>query len=130
MKNSTLLAPKWSYITFLQQNGHQPTIWFVNPARGQLNNENRFIPCPCSRRSFWSREVGLAVPFRVSLLILYTSAESGAYSRDSSPLSQLRKSMALLSRVRRHRVDSPQGSSSNGCCRTNFCATLSSRNHK
>ena len=31
-----------------------------------------------------SRETGLVVPSRVSLLILHTQAESGSYSRDSS----------------------------------------------
>ena len=36
----------------------------------------------------WFRETGLTVPPRVSLLILYTNAESGAYSRDSSRCPQ------------------------------------------
>ena len=35
----------------------------------------------------WFRERGSAVPSRVSLLILHTQAESGAYSRDSLPIS-------------------------------------------
>ena len=42
------------------------------------------MPCPRSRLRIWSRETGSAVPSRVSLLILYTQGESGAYSRDSS----------------------------------------------
>ena len=57
----------------------------VNPARAQLNRKNEYSPVPvrtCLR--IWSRETGSAVPFRVSLLILHTQAESGAYSRDSS----------------------------------------------
>ena len=36
--------------------------------------------CPCSRLGTWCREPGWAVPSRVSLLILHTQAESGAYS--------------------------------------------------
>ena len=50
----------------------------ANPARGQLNRENEHAPVlvrTCLR--IWSRETGLAVPFRVSLLILHTQAESG-----------------------------------------------------
>ena len=42
-----------------------------------------FFPCPRSRLRIWSRETGLAVPSRVSLLILHTRAEYGAYSWDS-----------------------------------------------
>ena len=41
----------------------------ANPARGQLNRENIFFPCPRSRLRVWSRETGSAVPSRVSLLI-------------------------------------------------------------
>ena len=41
----------------------------ANPARGQLNRENYFSPCPRSRLRIWSRETGSAVPSRVSLLI-------------------------------------------------------------
>ena len=44
--------------------------------------------CPRSRLKIWFHETGLAVPSRVSLLILYTNAESGAYSRDSSQCPQ------------------------------------------
>ena len=40
----------------------------ANPARAQLNRENVFFPVPIRIR-IWSRETGLAVPFRVSLLI-------------------------------------------------------------
>ena len=36
----------------------------ANPARGQLNREKEYFPDPV-----WSREVGSAVPSRVSLLI-------------------------------------------------------------
>ena len=52
----------------------------------QLTREK--IPCPRSRLKIWFRKTGLAVPPRVSLLILYTSAESGAYSSDSSRCPQ------------------------------------------
>ena len=50
----------------------------ANPARGQLNRENKYFSCPRSRLKIWSREMGSDVPSRVSLLILYTQAESGA----------------------------------------------------
>ena len=42
----------------------------ANPARGQLNKENKhFSLCPRSRLGIWSRETGSAVPSRVRLLI-------------------------------------------------------------
>ena len=42
----------------------------ANPARRQLNRENKYFPvCPRSRLRVWSRETGSAVPSRVSLLI-------------------------------------------------------------
>ena len=56
----------------------------ANTARGQLNREKSFSPCPRSRLRIWSRETGSAIPSHVRLLILLTQAESGAYSRDSS----------------------------------------------
>ena len=40
----------------------------ANPARGQLNREIIF-PCPRACLRIWSREMGLAVPSGVSLLI-------------------------------------------------------------
>ena len=57
------------------------------PARGQLNGKMK-IPSHCSRLRM-SRGTGLAVPSRVSLLILHAQAESSAYSRVSlfPPLS-------------------------------------------
>ena len=58
----------------------------ANPGHGQLNRGK--IPCPRSRLKIWFRKTVLAVPSRVSLLILYTNAESGAYSRDSSQCPQ------------------------------------------
>ena len=58
----------------------------VNPVHGQLDREK--ISYPRSRLKIWFCETGLAVPSRVGLLILYTKAESGAYSRDSSQCSQ------------------------------------------
>ena len=42
------------------------------------------FPCPRTCQKKWSRETGSAISCRVSLLILYTQAGSGAYSRDSS----------------------------------------------
>ena len=41
----------------------------ANPARGQLNRENEYFPCPRACLRIWSRETGSAVPSRVSLLI-------------------------------------------------------------
>ena len=58
----------------------------ANPVHGQLNREK--FPCPRSRLKIWFRKTGLAVPSRVSLLLLYTNAESGANSRDSSQCPQ------------------------------------------
>ena len=57
----------------------------TNPARGQLNREDKYFPvCPrSSRLRVWSRETRSAVRSRVSLLILQTQAEYGAYSRNS-----------------------------------------------
>ena len=42
----------------------------ANPARGQLNSENEYLPVRVrSRLRIWSRETGSTVPSRVSLLI-------------------------------------------------------------
>ena len=59
----------------------------ANPARGQLKRETCFFPCPRSRLRNLSRETGSTVPSRVTLLILQTQAESGAYSRGFLPIS-------------------------------------------
>ena len=90
------------------------------------------FPCPRLRLRIWSRETGPAVPSRVSQLILYTQAESGAYLRDSSRVPRRRPFMKppyaigsvsslsgqaiayrwrSLPRVRRHRASKSQGSS-------------------
>ena len=55
-----------------EQIGHQPGM-VANPARGQLNRENGIFLGPVRLR-VWSRELGSAVPSRVSLLILHTQA--------------------------------------------------------
>ena len=47
----------------------------ANPASGQLNRENEFSLSPVTLKN-WSRKTSLAVPSRVSLLILHTQAES------------------------------------------------------
>ena len=72
---------------------HGSTVGEVaNPARGQLNRENEYFPvCPRWRLIIWSRETYSVVPSRVSLLILSTQLESGAYSRDSSRFPRLRR---------------------------------------
>ena len=41
----------------------------ANPARGQLNREEKNNPCSRSCRGIWSRDTGSAVPSRVNLLI-------------------------------------------------------------
>ena len=109
-----------------QQRMDQPGM-VANPARDQLNREKYFFSCPRLRLRIWTRETGLAILSRVSPLIIninlvltygirpafrdgvhvYRHPPSGhaiAYRRRSRP------------RVRRHRANSPQGSSSNGCC--------------
>ena len=48
------------------------------------------FPFPRSRLIIWSRETGSAVQSLVSLFILCTQAESGAYLRDSSRVSRRR----------------------------------------
>ena len=48
----------------------------------------RNFPCPRSHLRVWSRELGSAVPSRVSLLIPHSQAESGAYLRDSTSPSR------------------------------------------
>ena len=53
----------------------------ANSACGQLNRENTNFPFPRSRLRVWSRELGSAVPSRVSPLILHTQAESVAYRK-------------------------------------------------
>ena len=58
----------------------QPGTIDINPA----NRENENIPVSVRAREFDLARRGSAVPSCVSLLILHTKAESGAYSRDSS----------------------------------------------
>ena len=58
----------------------------ANHVHGQLDRGNFFSPR--SRLKIWFRETGLVVPSRASLLILYTNAESSAYSRGSSQCPQ------------------------------------------
>ena len=114
--------------------GHQPG-WAANPARGQVNKKILF-PCSRLRLRTWSLETGSAVPSLVSLIILHTQAQPGAYSTDSprfcggvqlfmppyaigSVPSLSGHEMAYRRRslpsVRLHKAKSPQSSSSNGC---------------
>ena len=58
--------------------------------RGQLIRADEFFPVPVRTLRIWSRETGLTVPSRVSLLIPHTQAESGAYLRDSSRVPRRR----------------------------------------
>ena len=113
----------------------------ANPVHGQLNREN--FPCSRWRLRIWLRETDLAVPSRVSLLILHTQAESGAYSRDCSRCLRRRPYIFTKAHYRASpgfigsrncvpiafTAESPlaqgqyssQGSSSNGC---RLCITM------
>ena len=52
----------------------------ANPARGQLNRENKYFPVyPRSRLRVWPRETRSAVRSRVSLLILQPQADYSDY---------------------------------------------------
>ena len=75
---------------------------FANPARGHLNRIFFFpVPIRASLKS-WSRETVLPVPSRVSLVILYTQAQSGAYSLDPSRFLR-RCLLFFMYTVNRHR---------------------------
>ena len=63
----------------------------ANPARGQLNRKNVLFP-----EDFVSQDAFGRAPSRVSLLILLTQAESGAYSRDSSRFTWRLRSICIL----------------------------------
>ena len=97
----------------------------ANPARGQLIRQKSFsffFPCPRSRLRIWSRETGSAVSSRT--LVLYTRDSSRFPRRRPYTPSTATESVPSLSgqaiayrwrslpRVHRHRVRSPQGSSS------------------
>ena len=124
----------------IQRSTNQPGE-LANPVHGQLNREN--FSCPRARLRIWFRETDLAVPSRVSLLILHTQAESGAYSRDCSRCPRRRP---YIFTTTHHRVSpgfigssnclpiaftaesplaqdqhSPQGSPSNEC---RLCTTM------
>ena len=95
----------------------------------------RFLPCPRSRLRIWSRDLGTAVPSRVSPLILHTYyAEPGVYSRGFCRFPQRRPHIPSnvfgsvpslsghaaayrwrsLPTIRRYFVSSLQASSTNG----------------
>ena len=104
----------------------------ANPARGQLNKENQYIPLlPCVPENLVSRD-GFNRPDPRQPAHLHTQAESGAYLRDSSRVPRRRPFMKppyaigsvpslsshaiayrwrSLPKVRRHRASKPQGSS-------------------
>ena len=84
--------------------------------RGQLNRGK--ILCPRSRLRIWSRETGLVVPSCVSLLILHTQTEFGAYSRDSSRCPRRRP---FIFTTIRHQV-SPEFIRSRNCVQMAFTA--------
>ena len=128
----------------------------ANTARGQLNRGEVFFSYPRSPLRILSRETGSAVPSRVSLFILHTQAESGAYSQDSSSIPRRRPHnipstatgsfprfsdhayayrWRLLPRVHWPMASSYLGSSRNDCCLSRFrhgrffCSSLFSHDH-
>ena len=103
----------------------------ANPARGQLNRENKIPLSPCVPENLVSRD-GFSRPVPRQSAHLHTQAESSAYLRDSSRVLRRRPFMKppyaigsipslsghaiayrwrSLPRVRRHRASKPQGSS-------------------
>ena len=91
------------------------------PARGQLNRENKYIFLSRSRLRIWSRKTASAVLSRVSLIILHTQAESHACctrNRVSPELIGSRNCVPIASTVESPPAPSQcrsQGSSSSGC---------------
>ena len=105
----------------------------ANPARGQLNRKIIFLLCPRLRLLIWSRETGLAVPSRDSLLIsilrlklVLTSGippefRGGVYLFIPTPYAigpvpslaghAIAYRWRPLPRVRRHRASKPQSCS-------------------
>ena len=121
----TSLSADWASTGY----GYQSRLWSAEQGK-------RNFPCPRSRLRVWSRELGSAVPSRVSPLVLHTQAESGAYLRDYTSPSRFPllfpleppcaiglvpslsgHSIALpmaFTTENRHRASSSQGSSING----------------
>ena len=87
----------------------------ANPVYGQLNRGK--FPCPRSRLRIWFRETGLAVPSLVSLLILYTNAESGAWYSSRIP----GRRPYIFTSTTHHRV-SPEFIGSRNCVPMAFTA--------
>ena len=103
----------------------------ANPARGQLNRENKYPPVPVRAGEFGLAS-GFSRPGPRQPAHLHTQAKYGAYLRDSSRVPRRRPFMKppyaigsvpslsghaiayrwrSLPRVRRHRASKPQGSS-------------------
>ena len=86
----TLIAP-WGYhsvCVWSSLSADWASTWYgCQPCSGSAEQGKWRFPCPRSRLRVWSRELGSAVPSCVSPLIHHTRAESGAYLRDSNPLS-------------------------------------------
>ena len=92
----------------------------ANPARGQLNRENEHFTVPVRACENLASRDGSAVPSRVSLFILHTQAESGAYLRDSSRVPRRRPFIYIKIAIR-HRV-SPEFIGSHNCVPMAFTA--------
>ena len=105
----------------------------ANPARGQLNRENEYIPLsPCVPENLVSRDGFISRPVPRQPAHLHTQAESGGYLRNCSRVPRRRLFLKplyaigsvpsssghaiahrcrLLPRVHRNGASKPQGSS-------------------
>ena len=86
---------------------------------GTISSHVGKISLPPFGLRIWFRETGLAAPSLVSLLILYTNAESGAYSRYSSRIPRRRP--YIFASNTHHRV-SPEFIGSRNCVPIAFTA--------
>ena len=75
-------------VTIYSKSKDQPSK-VINPARGQLNRENEFLPVPVRAENLVSRD-GFGSPVLRQPTHLHTQAESGAYLRDSSRVPRQR----------------------------------------
>ena len=73
----------------------QPGKKAANPARGQLNRENNIPLSPCVRENLVSRD-GFSRPVPRQPAHLHTQTESGAYLRDESMETTLRRRILFL----------------------------------
>ena len=68
-----VLMDECMVITYTRSRVWTNRVTVANPARSKLNKENRYVsPMPVRALRNWSRETGLTVSSRVSLLSLHT----------------------------------------------------------